>query len=697
MFMFQVSSSSSNEVTPSPKRVSVITPLRTPQKTADHNLPHTPDHRLPHTPVQQPLVHPHQDTPEPQHVIVDCVYGNLPGVIFLGRSGCRNWDKSTLKSYFFILPAYNDIKVVTVRAEQDCVFDYIFQQVLSLYRRQHNLLLSNPILSCEGIPVPLEQSLFSKLEKTVFLIHEGTIPDELRSHQGKVWQCKSCDGAWTSSWKKSAKCEHVFWFFPGQLEKSTGHTADRPNQIKPWGCPTGHNGPAHLLQQVVPAAAHHPGPSTAPQPVNAARSRTATLLRTPVAGTSRDPQTIPTSLPRAPRSPSPNRSQLAARRLEMITDEFPTLSTSTPTSRTSLPAPSKSSRAAKTKANKKLGLTDEALFSGDSCDEDISADDSDGDREFIGDEFGSESEPESTSDEPEPEDEQEHAVKKTDVPNTDDEQEDDDHDRLTRRAAKESLLQEIHENLNKESTIRSNVYHMDKEDEVLLEEQIVAPLLRKSQLWQRYGHKAAAEIISLVKSGKIPSSKDKVQTALFSSTASLYLRGLRQLLGLYQHELISAGMENQLIDGQLKVRQFFSIKQPFFLELPQNIEKMLEQMPTGNAKNRAFSGFMQLVDSLYRYCNIPQGQKLFHTRTEEQLDMTEEEMKRVAKRERQELKTELKQLKDDMSLEKPFGHHTGQKKTDMEDRRKFADVYENYRLPNPEVVLPRFLACEDTR
>ena len=188
-------------------RVAVITPLKTPKKTADHNLPHTPDHRLPytpdhrlpHTPVQQPLVHPCQGSPEPQPVIVDCVSGNIPGVIFLGRAGCRNWDKRTLKNYFFILPAYEQKKVVTLRADHDCKIEYIFQQVLTFYRRDYNILFSNPILSCEGMPVSLEQFLFSKLEKTVFLIHEGTIPDELRSHQGKVWQCKSCDGAWTSS------------------------------------------------------------------------------------------------------------------------------------------------------------------------------------------------------------------------------------------------------------------------------------------------------------------------------------------------------------------------------------------------------------------------------------------------------------------------------------------------------------------
>ena len=681
------------EEAPTPKRprtnkVSVITPLQTPKKTADHNLLHTPD-ILSHTPVQQPLEHPRQGTPEPQ--AVDCVDGSLPGVIFLGRAGCRNWDKSTLKSFFFILPAYEQIKVVTLRADQDCSFEYIFQQVLSFYRREHNLLLSNPILSCEGRPVPLEQFLSSKLEKTVFLIHEGTIPDEVRSHQGKVWQCRSCDGAWTSSWKKSAKCEHVFWFFPGQLDKSTGHTLDRPNQMKPWGCPTGHNGPAHLLQQGVPAAAHNPVPSTAPQPANSGRPRTATLIRTPVAGSSRAPQPITTSLPRAPRSPSPNRSQLTIRRLEYVTPDLPTLSTMPPSSSKSSPAPSKPVRAAKSRANKKLEVTDKPQFSDDSCGEDISGDDSDGDKEYNVDESGSDE-----TDQSEFEEEQEITVKET-VPQTDDEQEDEEDDRLARRAVKESLLQEIEENLNKEGTIRSNYYDMDREDALWLNEHIVAPILKKGQLWMKYGHDAAADIVNMVKSGRTPKKGDKVQRALFSSTACIYLRGLKQLLGLYQQELISAGMDNLLIEGQLKVRQFFSIKQPTFLELPQNIERLLDQMLTGNAKNRAFSGFMQLVGSVRMFCNIPQGQKLFFTRTDEQIELSEGEMKKVAKKERMEMKEELKQLMDDMTLEKPFGKHTGQKNADVEKTRKFADVFENYRLPDPQVVIPKFLACEETR
>ena len=679
-------------------RVAVITPLKTPKKTADHNLPHTPDHRLPytpdhrlpHTPVQQPLVHPYQGSPEPQPVIVDCVSGNIPGVIFLGRAGCRNWDKRTLKNYFFILPAYEQKKVVTLRADHDCKIEYIFQQVLTFYRRDYNILFSNPILSCEGMPVSLEQFLFSKLEKTVFLIHEGTIPDELRSHQGKVWQCKSCDGAWTSSWKKSAKCDHDFWFFPGQLEKSTGHTLDRTNQIKPWGCPTGHNGPAHLLQQGVKATAHNPGPSTAQQPVDTVRPRTAVLIRTPEAGTSRAPQPKSSNPPRAQRSPSPNRKELATRRLDAILADIPTLPTSPAPSSSSSPVPSKLSRAAKTRATKKLALTDEPLFSGDSCEEDISGDNSDSDAEFKGDE------PESSSDGAQPEKEPDIAVKNA-VPQTDDEEEDDEDDRLARRAVKESLLKEIKENLKKEPAMRSHFYYMDEQDEVLLQEQIVAPLLKKSGLWQRYGHKAAADIVSMVRSGKTPKKKDKVQFCLFSSTANSYLRGLKQLLGFYQHEVILAGMDNQLIEGQLKVRQFFSIKQPFFLELPHDIERLLDKMITGNAKNCAFSGFMQLIDSLYRYCNNPQGQKLFLTRTDEQIGLTEDEMKRVAKRERQEFKTELKQLKDDMTLEKPYGRHTGQKKTDTEDNRTFADKFENYRLPDPQVVIPKFLACEDTR
>jgi hypothetical protein len=156
-------------------------------------------------------------------------------------------------------------------------------------------------------------------------------------------------------------------------------------------------------------------------------------------------------------------------------------------------------------------------------------------------------------------------------------------------------------------------------------------------------------------------------------------------------------MDNLLIEGQLKVRQFFSIKQPTFLELPQNIERLLDQMLTGNAKNRAFSGFMQLVGSVRMFCNIPQGQKLFFTRTDEQIELSEGEMKKVAKKERMEMKEELKQLMDDMTLEKPFGKHTGQKNADVEKTRKFADVFENYRLPDPQVVIPKFLACEETR
>ena len=138
-------------------------------------------------------------------------------------------------------------------------------------------------------------------------------------------------------------------------------------------------------------------------------------------------------------------------------------------------------------------------------------------------------------------------------PETDDEPDDDEALRQSRRDNKDDMLGVIADRLNGPVLFRSNLYTPDEEDQKFFARHIIRPLLENSQLWRKFGPKASAEAKRMVFAGEMPTRKSKVQQAIFSSTPFHYMSALKAFLGLLQDDLIANGLENRLVEGQLKI------------------------------------------------------------------------------------------------------------------------------------------------
>ena len=188
---------------------------------------------------------------------------------------------------------------------------------------------------------------------------------------------------------------------------------------------------------------------------------------------------------------------------------------------------------------------------------------------------------------------------------TEDEDDDVDEIRQNRRRNKGQLLEEIQRELAV-SVTRPSIYVPDQVDQELIMKYIISPIMQDGKLITKYGDSAPETVIQMVMAGELPKRASKIQSALFTQTPTLYSRGLMDLLGLVQEDIILAGgADNRLVGGKLKLSQYFDFKGDNFLDLPENVKDLLNKMPSPNKRSHALSGFIHLLDSLDRYASTP--------------------------------------------------------------------------------------------
>ena len=197
---------------------------------------------------------------------------------------------------------------------------------------------------------------------------------------------------------------------------------------------------------------------------------------------------------------------------------------------------------------------------------------------------------------------------------TEDEDDDDDEIRQNRRRNKGQLLEEIQGQLVV-SVTRPSIYVPDQEDQELIKKYIISPIMQDGKLFTKFGDQAPDVVIQLVMAGELPRRASKIQTSLITMTPHLYSRGLVDLLGLVQEEILEAGGgDNLLVGGKLKLSQYFDFKGETFLDLPENILPLLYKMPSPNKRTHALSGFLHLLDSLDKYASSPAAFQKFMKR-----------------------------------------------------------------------------------
>ena len=686
----------SNTVPPTPKRSKVVVPPTTPTHIRMSVPPTTPTHLRPSVIVRTPDKSPATPVLEVPGSdcgpSVQCFQSNpqVPDMLFLGPPGNYVWDKKSLRNYFFVIPSM-EVKVITLRAAKDCTMLELWPNILNYYYDAYKVQMLVPTFWFRGRKVDRDDTLFSYPTWSLFLISpDDNLAPEPKSHEGKVRQCKSCNKAWRDSTNKPKGCAHVELWFGELLGKTTGNNLDRPNQPKPRGCPVGHYGEGEDIRVVPDIVVAGPSqPRAAPRPSTPARAKP-------------NPQYKP-STPRAARKS--------------------TAPPECPQTRAVRPSPSpKLVRTAKSAAVKRLAVeassdsddvedisgasesgseyapkSDEESADEESADDNnnLDAPSSDDDREGVEEQYDSEDDDrEGQSDFESSDDEREAPADLTD---TEDEEDDSEEDRHERRLRKDLILNKIADKLAA-PTFRKNVYVADEEDQDYITRYVVAPIMKKSHLVTTYGSTAPAEVMQMIVAGQRPNrNTEGVNTSLFSTTSVLYTRGLMELLGLYQEKMIDDGNQERLVQGRLKVAQFFHVKKFDFLYLPEDITSYLDKMTSGNKKLNALSGFKELVEGLQLWSTEPEAQKMFMERYEHQRDMTEHQMRIESDNERTRFRQRLREVKENLAAGKKYSQYTGQKNLETRERAAFRQDYEGETLPDPKVAVTAYLNSEESR
>ena len=125
----------------------------------------------------------------------------------------------------------------------------------------------------------------------------------------------------------------------------------------------------------------------------------------------------------------------------------------------------------------------------------------------------------------------------------------------------------------------------------------------------------------------------------------------------------------------MKLRQFFNFQQPDFLNLPEDVEPLLEKLATGNKKTHALAGYKRLVLSIQKFARQPRGQKLFMTRQPGQEQLSEHQFTREAERERNDFLRNLREMLAYLDVNKQFGQFTGERRNAAKNKSEFDSKY----------------------
>ena len=285
---------------------------------------------------------------------------------------------------------------------------------------------------------------------------------------------------------------------------------------------------------------------------------------------------------------------------------------------------------------------------------------------------------------------------KTALLETDDEEEDTEEIRERRRREKRNLHDLIMEQLNKEEVVDPRVFVPDQTDDALLKKWLLAPLMKNSKNYMRFGKKEKDRVKQLVMEGHLFKDKNTKELGEYAQTASAYLSGLKVFLGLYQEELTMVNPDS-LVDSRLHVWQFFRFKQEHHLELPLTVTHLLEKIETPVMRSHAHGGFRQLVTSLSEFLATEEGRVLFTKRTPKEMHLDELDMAKEVREQRTLEINHCEAILTQLGKNKPFATYNREREMLASDRQKFKETFEGFKVPVAAVAIPLYLGHSSTR
>ena len=286
---------------------------------------------------------------------------------------------------------------------------------------------------------------------------------------------------------------------------------------------------------------------------------------------------------------------------------------------------------------------------------------------------------------------------------SDDEEEDSEVFREARLNSKMLLREEMQDKIAIEFDVSAipDKFVPDREDEEMIAEFMVKPLLEQSSKWRRFRRKAQDWIKAMVMRGEMPTGKTVKAWADVAHTPAMYVSGLKALLGKYQEELRDT-MPHVLVEGRLHIWAMFKFKTATSTPFPTIISHLLDKIELPSKQKFALAGFAQLVDSCYTFLSTPRGKAQFFTKTprelinfptaEFDLDFAEHVTDQVDKE-----RNRLKLLKETIKTGKPYGKFQADIRFFQEEKKKFMEMYEGATAPIADQAIPKYMEAQVTR
>ena len=153
----------------------------------------------------------------------------------------------------------------------------------------------------------------------------------------------------------------------------------------------------------------------------------------------------------------------------------------------------------------------------------------------------------------------------------------------------------------------------------------------------------------------------------------------------------------KLIDGKLHIRQFFAVRTPELIE-PPDVEKLIQTFQSPGIQQHAHSGYGYLLKGIKRYLASPEASFLYSTPiNDEERGWSQERMEREGRTMRKDYDEIIKGVLDNLSLFSPQSQFHGDRTGEADIFRAARKETEGKDVPDPAVVVPRFLDHELTK
>ena len=618
---------------------------------------------------------------------VNIYKGTVANLFFVGPTDKKVWAKEELTDLFMISPGHQCFQYRIAKESLTIPLEVLMNSMNTYL----NNIIKEPTITFRGTIIDPKTTAKEVGHRSLTIVIDGAdIPVQISQHQGKLFQCQCCGFAATMKdhYRKKKKCKQQF-LFKDSIPLTWGRPLDK--NINPYGLPDGHRGagsqgatlaaPAQEESVAQPAEANVATPSVVQlfSPRVKAGSRLEQIRQADQAG--RSVRSAPSSPTRTPNQVGFNTS-LVITLLYYYFMQVP-LSPSLPSSPSRVPLPPRRGR----KVDYKEPASDREDISGSESADEWEA--------------GKEDEP---SDDEDGQDKQIRTKPKRNIwkerfsqyPNTDNESDDDQEIREKRREVKISLHEAIEEAMKKGAVIDPLAWVPDQEDEKLLKEVIIGPIMRKSSAYCNFGPRDQQRVRDSIKAGNMFKGGEGKQLNEYAKTAQRYVRGLERWLGLYQMELRKTN-PNRLVGGDLKLRQFYAFRQPHFLELPLNIQVQLDLIHSNSNKQSSHIGYRELVHSVAVFLGQEKGKVLFEKKTRKEEEMDEVDWRAHARSQHAFEITHTSNILELLGKNKPFKTYRGAIMSDANLKADYRQVFEGDHVPDPAESVPKYIGSKESR